>query len=76
MTSWQYYPKSDVIPEYLLKVVNIFKQHAGAIDSSEHKLNSDGVLLVLKKSLLDIGFKVEKGNKLGDKISASPFWAK
>jgi hypothetical protein len=51
MTSWQYYPKSDAIPEHLLKVVNIFKQYHEAIDSSKHKLTSNEVLLVLKKSL-------------------------
>jgi hypothetical protein len=68
MTSWQYYPKSDAIPEHLLKVVSIFKQHGEAIDSSKHKLNSNEVLLVLKKTLLGIGFKVEKGNKVEDRI--------
>lgn len=68
MTSWQYYPKSDAIPEHLFKVVNIFKQHSEEIDSSKHKLNSSEVLVVLKESLLNIGFKVEKGNKVEDKI--------
>jgi len=68
MTSWQYYPKSDAIPEPLFKVVNIFKQQSDAIDSSKHKLTSNEVLLVLKKNLLSIGFKVEKGNKVDDRI--------
>lgn len=68
MTSWQYYPKSDAIPEHLLKIVSIFKQHSETIDSQNHKLSSNEVLLVLKKDLLDGGFKVEKGNKVEDKI--------
>ena len=68
MTSWQYYPKSDAIPEHLLKVVNTFKQSAEAIDSSKHKLTSNEVLLVLKKSLLNMDFKVEKGSKIEDRI--------
>lgn len=68
MISWQYFPKSDSIPEHLLKVVNIFKQHSEAIDSQKHKLTSNEVLLVLKKSLLDMNFKVERGSRIDDKI--------
>lgn len=68
MTNWQYYPKSDAIPEPLLKVVNIFKRHHETIDSSKHKLTSNEVLLILKESLQNLGFKVEKGNKLEDRI--------
>jgi len=68
MISWQYYPKSDAIPEHLQRVVDIFKQHCDAIDSLRHKLNSNGVLLVLKDTLLSDDFKVEKGNKIEDKI--------
>ena len=68
MTSWQYYPKSDATPEHLIRVVSIFKQQSKAIDSTKHKLTSNEVLQVLKKTLLDIGFKVEKGTKLADKI--------
>jgi len=68
MINWQYYPKSDAIPNHLQRIVDIFKQHYTSIDSSQHKLNSNGVLLVLKESLLDDNFEVEKGNKLEDKI--------
>jgi len=68
MISWQYYPKSDAVPKHLLKVVDVFKQYGETIDSSKHKLTSNEVLIVLKKSLLSIGFKVEKGNKIEDKI--------
>lgn len=68
MIGWQYYPKSDAIPEHLLKVIHIFKQHSEEIDSSKHKLNSNEVLQVLKKELVDLGFKVEKGKKVEDRI--------
>ena len=27
MLSWQYYPKSDILPEHLVKVINIFNQN-------------------------------------------------
>lgn len=68
MIIWHYYPKSDAIPEHLLRVVNVFKQHGEAIDSSTHKLNSNEVLLILKKGLMDVGFKVEKGKRIEDRI--------
>jgi len=68
MSSWQYFPKSDKIPEHLSKVVNIFKQHQIEIDSTKYNLNSNAVLVVLKKDLLALGFKVEKGNMIDDRI--------
>jgi len=68
MTSWQYYPKSDSPPGHLLKIVNVFKQRNEAIDSSKHKFSSNEVLVLLKKELLDLGFRVERGKKIEDKI--------
>lgn len=68
MVSWQYYPKSDEILGHLAKVVSVFKQHHEEIDSSKHRLSSNEVLFVLKKGLLGLGFKVEKGNRVEDKI--------
>ena len=68
MISWQYYPTSDAIPEHLLLVVNAFKEHGETIDSSKHKLNSNEVLMTLKKNLLDQGFTVEKGKRAEDRI--------
>jgi len=68
MIGWQYYPKSDEIPDHLLGVVDIFKQCQTNIDSSRHRLSSDEVLLVLKKDLLRKRFRVEKGSKMQDRI--------
>lgn len=69
MPSWQYYPKSDSIPEHLIGVVKTFEQNIEAMDSSKHKLTSNEVLMVLKKDLLRMNFKVEKGSKAEDKIN-------
>jgi hypothetical protein len=68
MISWQYFPKSDSIPNHLEAVVNVFKKSCDEIDSAEHKLNSNGVLLVIKDSLLEENFIVERGTKIEDKI--------
>jgi hypothetical protein len=71
MISWQYYPKSDSIPDHLSKIVDAFKLHSDVIDSSKYKLNSNDVLLVLKDTLIGHNFTVEKGNKMDDKIRMS-----
>lgn len=68
MTSWQYYPKSEAIPEHLQTVVNLFKQHNDAIDSSRLTLKSNEVLLALRTDLKGLDFKVEQGTRIADKI--------
>ncbi len=68
MISWQYYPKSAAIPKHLITIVEIFKQHHDAIDSSRLKLTSNNVLLVIRENLLKADFKVEKSGKMEDKI--------
>lgn len=68
MISWQYYPRSDEIPKHLRKIVDVFKQHDEAITSSQLKLTSNEVLAILREPLRKTNFKVEKGNKIEDKI--------
>jgi len=52
----------------LLNVVKVFREHAADMDSSKHTLTSNEVLLVIKKSLLDLHFRVERGQRIDDKI--------
>ena len=68
MITWQYYPKSDATPKHLVEIVEVFKQHDQDIDSSKLTLTSNNVLLILRESFQRANFKVEKGNKLEDKI--------
>jgi hypothetical protein len=68
MTDWQYYPKSNAVPEHLYKMVSVFKQNEEYIDSSKHKHNSNAVLSYLKNNLQSIGFTVEKGKKAEERI--------
>lgn len=76
MVSWQYFPKSDSAPSHLVEIVNAFIQNSNAIDSSQHTLNSNAVLLVLKQTLLGLGFTVEKGNNAEDKIRVPVLFGK
>lgn len=66
--SWQYYPKSEKIPEHLSKVVIIFEKNENEIMSSTKELKSNQVLAKLRNDLVDIGFEVEKSKKPIDMV--------
>ena len=68
MIVWQYYPKSDSAPNHVLDIVEVFKEHEAAIESSENNLKSNEVLAALRDGLEGIGFGVERGKKAEDKI--------
>jgi hypothetical protein len=59
------------IPMHLLRVIEVFKKHEDVIDSSKQSLASNNVLVVLRESLAQAGFKVEKGYKIEDKIKVA-----
>ena len=68
MINWQYYPKSDEIPDHLLHTVNVFEAHADAIGSPQALLHSDQVLAILRNGFESLGFDVERGKKADEKI--------
>ena len=68
MIRWQYYPKSDQIPDHLSKLVGAFNRCDHLIKSPEHKLPSNDVLGILTSELGSLGFRVETGKKASEKI--------
>ena len=68
MINWQFYPKSDQIPDHLFRVVDVFLEQQDIIDSDKHTLNSDGVLEKVRFGLEALSFDVEKSKKKEDKI--------
>lgn len=68
MINWQYFPKSDEIPDHLLCVVNVFGTHNNTIGSPHAHLHSDQVLAVLRNGFESLGFNVERGKKATEKI--------
>ncbi len=68
MINWQYYPKSDMAPPLATRVINVFDDVSGEIDSDSHTLKSDEVLAVLRSGLEQIGFEVERGKKAIEKV--------
>lgn len=69
MIDWQYFPKSDYLPQHLQQIIGVFDKHLKEIDSSKHKkMESDRTLAVLRGDLKDLGFVVERGKRLEEKI--------
>lgn len=69
MINWVYFPKSSPPPEFGLRIVGLFEEAAEAIDSSTTvSQHSDTVMAGLRAGLEKIGFRVEKGKSLEDKI--------
>jgi hypothetical protein len=65
---WLYYPRSRKAPPLALQVVEAFRSVSTEIDSAHHQLPSNGVLTFLAPRLVDLGFRVETGKALGQKI--------
>jgi len=68
MINWQYYPKSDQIPEHLSKVVGSFKTNHQNFDSSFFTYKSDDVLAFLANDFIELGFKVETSKRKIDTV--------
>lgn len=70
------FPKTEKPKEFALGVVNVFKNHLGEISTVdlEKGLDSDTVLGIIRKDLVEIGFEVEKSKKKEDKIFRPVFF--
>jgi len=68
MINWQYFPKSDKIPNHLIQVIDVFEKEKEQIDSENHQFSSDEVLSFLRNRFEEINFEIEKSKKQIDKI--------
>lgn len=69
MINWIYYPLSDKPTNLAKQVVTVFEKHVVEIESTTHVgLTSNDVLKKVAKSLAKIGFSVETGKKVSEKI--------
>jgi len=67
--NWVYFPKSSPPPGFGLHVVALFEEIADSIDSATRvNQHSDTVMARLRPGLEKLGFQVEKGKALEDKI--------
>jgi hypothetical protein len=77
MINYQYFPKSQKLPEHLLNVVNIFKNHEETIDSKPRdRQESNDVLAVVSVDLEVSGFRVEVSKKREGKITVPVLFGK
>jgi len=74
--NWQYFPKSQEIPEHLMQAISVFENNAISIDSKNHKLSSNEVLEIIRLDLENIGFIVERSKKQVDKIKVPVLFGK
>ena len=69
MINWVYFPKSSPPPEFGLLIVGLFEDVGDAIDSrTTSNQHSDTVMARLRPGLEGLGFRVEKGKSIEDKI--------
>lgn len=68
MINWLYFPHTASLDDTSMRIVNIFKKHADAIDSTNHTHSSNTVLSMLSADLIDFGFQVETGKTSDAKV--------
>ncbi|HMM79287.1 MAG TPA: hypothetical protein PKC65_04615 [Pyrinomonadaceae bacterium] len=69
MIRFQFFPRSQGINKAIQDVLDCFVISDAAITSSEHDLNSNDVLAVLRPHLKKHGYRVESGKSADQKIS-------
>ncbi len=70
---WIFYPRTNLLPEFLRQPVEKFQEVHSKIDSTKNdsndsRLKSNQVLEILTPGLESIGYRVEKGKKTIDKV--------
>lgn len=66
--NWQYFPKSNAIPNHLKDVIAVFEKNVEQISSYTFKYSSDEVLEKVRNDLEIIGFRVEISKKHADQL--------
>lgn len=69
MIRFQFFPRSQGIDKAIQDILDCFVISDPAITSSEHELNSNAVLAVLRPHLKKYGYQVESGKSADQKIS-------
>jgi hypothetical protein len=70
------FPKTEPLPNFAHELAGVFQKHEPAISTVSLKkgLTSNAVLVALREDLLALGFQVEGGQKLQDKIQRPVFF--
>lgn len=76
MINWQYFPKSDRIPNHLTDIVRVFEKEQFNFDSEKYQYSSDEVLSFLRNGFEKLNYQVEKSKKRVDKIHVPVLFGK
>lgn len=68
MLNYQLFPRSNALTNEIQAVINCFSVEYDKMDSSKNNLKSDDVLRIISPYLIELGFKVETGKSLAEKI--------
>ena len=68
MLNYQFFPRSNALTSEIQSVIDCFSIEYDKIDSSKNNLKSDDVLRIISPYLVKIGFKVETGKSLSERI--------
>lgn len=68
MLNYQLFPRSNALTTEIQNVINCFAVEYDNIDSTIHNLKSDEVLKIIAPHLIKIGFTVETGKSVAEKI--------
>ncbi len=68
--SWKFYPSRSPAPDWVEDVLGCFREVRHAIDSREQSgVSSDSVLAHIRPTLEGVGFLVERGKTVAEKIT-------
>lgn len=68
MLRYQLFPRSVGLSDEMREIISCFEIGYDRINSKDKKLNSDGVLQILRPHLEKAGFTIETGKSKGEKI--------
>jgi hypothetical protein len=77
MINFQYFPRSQTIPNHLSQLVKVFQKFEKKIESkSDEQQISNAVLAIIKDDLKIGGYRVEVGKTIEDKIAVPVLFGK
>lgn len=69
MITFQFFPRSQGITQRMQDIINCFSVTVDSYKSPDFNLSSNEVLEIVKPHLQNLGFTVEEGKSIGQKIS-------
>lgn len=72
MINYQFYPKNNRVPDFLIQVIRVFSDMNNRISSTNRKYKSNDILAECRDGLISIGYKVEGNHNTEGKFIEVP----